>query len=300
MHIVQKENDHFWVKLEDETGVGTIDIYHVFPGIYLGYSDFRLQKCQSDFLGQSEMIGVEHCREGKIEWELKNGDFAYLGSGSLISCCYGKNEGYFEFPNHSYQGLSFAMELPLAIEGLPYNFPVNLSKLQERIMTAGALDLSKHTQSAHVLGVVYEAQKRSDLHRKLACLEFLLLLDELQWSENSAKPLYFPRSLVKKMKEIEFFLTSHLDHRYTLEELSDLFSLSVSTIRRCFSGIFGYSVAAYMKKHRMDEAMRRLSNTDDQISQIASALGYENASKFSAAFRAHTNISPQMYRAQFR
>lgn len=299
MELIQRSETNFYMEIEDATGTGTIDVYTVFPGICVAYSDFNLLRYESHYMDNSRMIGVEHCREGKIEWTLENGDFAYIGSGSLRPCYYGKNEGHFEFPMHTYQGVSFSMEFPEAEYGLPAGFPVDCLALKERIMTSENLDLSDHAEASRVFGILYDAQEKTDIHRKLACLQLLLFLDELKWQENTAKPLYFPRAQVEHIKEIEHFLTAHLDQRYTLKELSQTFDLPVNTIRRCYSGVFGCSVAAYMKKYRMEEAMARLGSGTEKISQIAASLGYENASKFSEAFRAHTGMSPQHYRDQY-
>ena len=300
MELTYHSEDHFSARLRDETGVGQMDAYRVFPGIYLSYNDFRLRKCESSYAPEVPMFGLEHCREGKVEWELENGDYAYLGSGCLSPCNYGDNNGHFEFPMRSYQGLSFGMVLPDAAKGLPGDFPIDLEALEARIRTAGTLDLSADARSTYVFGLLYEAQGRSMLHKRLACLELLLLLNDLKWEENSAKILYFPRAQVLKIKEMERFLTENLDHRFTLEELSAKFGLSVNAVRRCFAGVFGDSVAVYMKRIRMEQAKRRLSGGTETIAAISASLGYDNPSKFAAAFRSFTRLSPQMYRDQFR
>ena len=84
MHLESDENGKMRMTFENSTGTGTIDAYEVFPGIFLSYSAFRLEKCESSYARDSGMFGFEHCSEGKIEWELQNWDFAYLGPGTLM------------------------------------------------------------------------------------------------------------------------------------------------------------------------------------------------------------------------
>ena len=301
MKVIQKSDTHTCFRLENETGSGEMELFQVFEGIYLAYNDFRLQTCESDVTTNKTRFGVEHCREGKIEWQLENGDFAYLGAGCLMPCDYDQNgQGHFEFPSRVYQGVTLYIELPMAQQGLPAAFDIDLSALHAHIQTAGTLDLTGDSRATFVLGMVYEAQHQSMLHKKMACLELLLFLSELKWTDNAAQPLYFPAAQVMKVKEIEQFLNAHLEVRYTLQELSERFGLSVSTIRRCFSGVFGYSVAEYMKKRRIDEAVQLLSQTELPIADISTNLGYENPSKFAAVFRSYMQISPQMYRRQFK
>ena len=46
----------------------------------------------------------------------------------------------------------------------------------------------------------------------------------------------------------------------------------------------------------MKEASRLLAETDMSIMDIASDLGYSNASKFAAAYRSVTGMQPALYR----
>lgn len=299
MKIDQMEQGHNVYTLLDETGTGIMDIYEVFPGIYLSYNDFKLRKCESTYTPGGTMFGVEHCREGKIEWDCGNGQYAYLGSGCFMPCDYSdQGGGHFEFPSCTFQGMTLGFDLPRAKEGFPKEIPVDLELLQKKITEAGTVDLSKNARSTYVLGLIYEAQHLSLIHKKLAALDFILFLDDLRWNENHAEPLYFPRQQVLLVKKMERFLKSNLDHRYTLKELSDRFSMPVSTIRRVFPGVFGYSVTEYIKKKRIEEAMRLLRETDRTITEISTTLGYENPSKFSAVFKSYLKVSPQIYRSE--
>ena len=299
MEIINNQNGSMRMKFENSTGTGTIDAYEVFPGIFLSYSNFKLEKCESNYAQDNGMFGFEHCLEGKIEWELKNGDFAFLGPGTLMPYDYERNNGQFVFPMKNYVGFSFGIILSKAQNGLPDGFPVDLVALSANLKSGLTLNLSRNASASFVLGLVYDAQDKDDIHRKLACLELLLFLRDLKWQENRSTPLYMPRAQVMKMKEISSFLMENAYHRFTLEEISKKYNIPVSSLRRGFEGIYGCSVYDFMKHYRVEEAMRRLRETNESITEIATVLGYDNPSKFSAVFKSVVGLSPLTYKNNF-
>ncbi len=50
--------------------------------------------------------------------------------------------------------------------------------------------------------------------------------------------------------------------------------------------VYGSSLAAHIKKHRMEQAAKLLRETDMSIAEIAQAVGYDSQSKFASAFKA--------------
>ena len=296
MNTKQVTSDHFFIELKDETGTGTTEVFRVFPGVYLMYNDFHLAKCRSGFTPPANFWGVEHCRDGKTEWELENGDYAYLGSGALMPCDYEESDGEFSFPSRLFEGLTIGFEMPVAEKTISELVDVNLTWLREKIMFAGIMDVSGDQQAEAVLRLLYIARHQNEIHRKISCIQFLLFLKELE--PNQLEPLYIRRQMADKIKEIEIFLRENLDRRWTLMELSEKFRLPVSVIRRNFTGIFGVSVADHMRRIRVEKAKEMLVGTDKSIAEIAADLGYDNASKFSAAFRNYADVSPRMYRIQ--
>ena len=246
------------------------------------------------------MFGFEYCTDGKIEWERKDGNMAFLGPGSFMPYDYERNSGRFLFPLHRYRGFSFGIQLPRAAEYLPEGFPVDLMQLKQQLQMGRDLDLSEHPQAGTLLALVQATRHQTDMHRKLASLELLLFLQDLQWTEPPATPLYLPKAQVLKMRQMVELMLSHLDHRYTLQELSQAFHIPVTTLRREFTAIYGCSVAEFARKHRIEAAMRLLVETGKSTSEIAALLGYDNPSKFAAVFRSEVGLSPQGYRTESR
>ena len=53
--------------LNNETGAGTITIYHVFQGIQAAFNDIHMAYCNLQQNTASNMIEINHCTEGRFE-----------------------------------------------------------------------------------------------------------------------------------------------------------------------------------------------------------------------------------------
>ena len=103
---------------------------------------------------------------------------------------------------------------------------------------------------------------------------------------------------VEIIKTIHKRLTSNLQERPTIEELSKEYLINPTTLKDTFKGIFGQPIGTYMKVYRMKQAAALLRQTQATIAEIASQVGYENQSKFATAFRDVMKIAPAEYRKQ--
>ena len=91
-------------------------------------------------------------------------------------------------------------------------------------------------------------------------------------------------------------LTANLAERVTIEELSRKYLMNTTTLKRCFKQVYGETIAAHMKKHRMEQAASLLLKTQNDIAAIAQAVGYESQSKFSTEFHKAFGVLPTEYR----
>ena len=104
----------------------------------------------------------------------------------------------------------------------------------------------------------------------------------------------------EQVRKVHAFLVSHLDRRYTIEDLSRQFLLNTATLKSAFKAVYGQPIATYMKEARVREAMRLLRETDSSIADIAAAVGYESQGKFTKAFKDVAQALPTEYRRQHR
>ena len=102
------------------------------------------------------------------------------------------------------------------------------------------------------------------------------------------------------VQQVHDFLVAHLEERITIELLSRRFHVNPTTLKTVFKSVYGNSIAAHIKEHRMERASWLLENTELSILEIARQVGYDSQSKFSAAFREQYGLLPTAFRKSTR
>ena len=122
--------------------------------------------------------------------------------------------------------------------------------------------------------------------------------------ENSAKMELTPQNqlteyqseLIEIIRKIHEEILLHLEQRITIEELSKQYLINPTTLKNAFKSVYGTSIAAHIKEHRMEQAAKMLKETDQSIAEIAKAVGYDSQSKFTVAFKEYFKVLPREYR----
>ncbi|WP_294739337.1 AraC family transcriptional regulator [uncultured Pseudomonas sp.] len=84
--------------------------------------------------------------------------------------------------------------------------------------------------------------------------------------------------------------------RWTLSEMADVASQSRSTFALHFKQRVGLAPQEYLTRWRMHLAVQALKASDNSVSTIGQALGYQSDSAFSNAFKRVMACSPREYR----
>ncbi len=91
-------------------------------------------------------------------------------------------------------------------------------------------------------------------------------------------------------------LTQNLSQRVTIEELAKKYLMNTTTLKAVFKQVYGETIAAHMKQHRMEAAAALLLQTQEDIATVAQSVGYESQSRFTAAFKETYGQLPTEYR----
>lgn len=95
------------------------------------------------------------------------------------------------------------------------------------------------------------------------------------------------------------YVERHYTERLDLASMSARFYLSQNQMIRVVRAKTGYTPHEYMIRLRLAKACELLQCTEQPVSEVGNAVGYENSSHFCAAFRRLYGITPAAYRAQF-
>ncbi|TCK98727.1 AraC family transcriptional regulator [Natranaerovirga hydrolytica] len=301
--ILKSEKDCTVYKMQDVSGEGTMTWYKVFPGIYLSYNDFHMETCCSAFKRETDILTIDHCRQGRIEWELTKNRYMYLQEGDLFINSKDYQAVGFGFPIKHYHGITVIIYINEALhfeKSILEEFSIDLKSLHKAFTSGeGILFMRAMASIEHIFSELYTVSPEIRNHYfKIKVLELLLFLSAFEMPMQGSERPYLPKNQVQKAKAIMKYMTDHIDEHFTLEELSLRFKVSLTTMKSSFKGVYGTSIYSYMRMHRMHIAAKMLKENDERITTIASKVGYSNPSKFSAAFKDIIGISPKDYRKQ--
>lgn len=299
--VLKNDRDCTVYKIQDSAGEGTMTCYRVLPGIELIYNDFHMPCCISEFKPRVEMLTIDHCREGRIEWEFAEDTYTYLQQGDLQINSKEHHAIGFSFLLNHYHGITVAVyieEASKALADILEGFSVDLKLLQNKFCSSKKPFIVRAKDSInHIFSELYKVPDTIRMsYYRIKVLELLLFLSAADIADEGEERPYFPKKQVETVKEIMRYMTGHPDKHFTLEKLSLSFDIPLTTLKICFKGIYGASVYAYMRSYRIQAAAMMLRQTDESITAVAGRVGYSNPSKFAASFKEITGMSPTEYR----
>ncbi len=100
--------------------------------------------------------------------------------------------------------------------------------------------------------------------------------------------------------DVQDLLNAHRGEPVDIARIAERFGISPRSLNRRFKKVTGTTPLAYLQHKRVNDARELLSKTDLQVAEIASRVGYEDASYFSGLFKAHMQLSPSEYRKSVR
>ena len=284
-------------------GRGRMEVYPVFPGVeasfntVLGtYAAFRHEAARST-------LEINHCRLGRVGWDLRDGMSVYLGEGDLslhsADCC---ADSVMHFPAEAYAGLMICVDLTRLAESPP---PILAEagflaeRLAEKFCGGGTFALPAGPELEEIFRPLYrQPEMRRPPYLRLKLQELLLYLEGLE--PGGRELTRYGSQQTARIQEIHALLTEHLDRRYTIEELSHRYLLNTSTLKEVFKAVYGLPIATYMKEYRVRRAMELLRESGGSTAAIAAAVGYESQGKFTRAFKDVTGQLPTEYRREHR
>lgn len=90
---------------------------------------------------------------------------------------------------------------------------------------------------------------------------------------------------------------AHPGDAWTVKRLAECMNLSPSRFAARFVAATGDSPMAYVTKWRMNVASRLLTQTQQGVYEVATAVGYESVAAFNRAFKKHLGLPPGAWRS---
>ena len=108
------------------------------------------------------------------------------------------------------------------------------------------------------------------------------------------------RSQVEIAQNASSYILARIDKHITIKDMADRMHVSQTQLKNSFRKYYGASMYKYIRSRKMEIAAQKLAQEEFSVMEIAGMVGYENCSKFAAAFRGEFGMSPSVYRRQHR
>lgn len=300
--ITTRDNECVIYRIRDDSGDSVLTRFEVYPGIALIYNDVH-----TDYISIKELVGYEnileinHCREGRIEFESSEGECLYVKKGDMAINMKAGVKSYSYFPQSHYHGVTIEIDFDKIEKN--QNMIMKEMQLSPKILQdkfcnhKQCIVLHEKQEFEHLFSEIYcvpEQIKKS--YYKIKVMEILLFLFALDTTKEKIENRYFNKNLVAKVKEIHQYMLNHIDEKLTIACLADKHQISATNLKKYFKEIYGLSIYAYLKEKRIQKAAELLRETNHEIGKIAGMVGYDNASKFYNSFKSIMGINPSEYK----
>lgn len=273
----------------------------LFAGIDLSYTDIAADCFSHRHEALAHIMQINYCRAGQIVWNMKGGGSIFLNPGDFsvhtLNIC---ADSSLQFPRGRYQGLTISIDLqetsahPPELVAKTGIFSGLLRKKFRLDQTAAFL--AGNDQTEHIFAAFYSQPEELTLpYQRIKALELLLYLARMEFAPQNGLAEY-PQEQVELVREIHSQLLRHMERRVTIEELSRQYLINPTTLKAVFKAVYGTSLAAHIKEHRMEQAAKLLRETNMSVSDVAQTVGYDSQSKFAAAFKDAFQVLPREYR----
>lgn len=149
----------------------------------------------------------------------------------------------------------------------------------------------------YIDGMLFYFENPALVNEEILVLKFkelVLLLNQTKDApaiQQILSTLFSP--MVYSFKEI---VDAHIFSNITIQELSQLTNLSLSSFKREFNKIYDESPASYIKNKKLERAKELLLVSELRIGDIAYDCGFEDIAHFSRSFKKKYSIPPTNFR----
>lgn len=280
--------------------VSEMTVFKVYSGIELIYYRFDVPNFNLDIQTDENIMEISHCRKGRVECDLQDGTYLYLGEGDLGINMMNNHAKAMDFPVQYYEGISvnlnmdiLKLKMPEILESESFDIDIIKEKFCKK---AGCFVMRATDKIEHIFSELYSIPDDiKGAYLKIKVIELLLFMSVFDETKSEKKESYY-KTHVDTIKLIKEQITKNYGVRYTINGLSKEYCMSPTTLKVYFKEVYGTTLNNYIKNYRMKIAAKMLRETRETVADIAYHVSYESQSKFARAFRDVYEMSPLEYR----
>ncbi len=319
------------LKLSDPIGEGTMTGYLLSPYVAVCLVDFACEACPSmmpasRFFGggtarragnavqassaseslrgsdADEWFSINYCIEGRCETDIPHVGVAVVGESDVCVSFACTSNGKFEpprsfrYPLARYVGIEVFVCAAVVDEpefGLLREMDPDVVGAWRRMGSSAVF--SGDEELIGQMKRAGSAVRSSDwTQAKLAVLELLWALSRRDCSLAKPQTLLAPMQL-RMAKTAHDLIESAPAQPHDARDMAFDMGVSATTLNGYFEKVYGMTIASYARRRRIRLAQGMLEQ-GKSVSAAACAAGYGNPSKFAAAFKRETGLTPSEFR----
>ena len=300
------DGDHFVYKLNEKYGTGTIILYKILDGAYIGLHNYKGLKnidaqktAYTDSSSYREALLVQYCIQGHLVSNLKGGLSCTIAKGeTLFFAGSGTLESMIAI-EPSIRGVVVLCERGAFAEPLAKALLIKPDDVTNYFSSISRQPFVVKTNRYNA-GIISKLQSYIEDNEvpmiRIRGLELLYdIIKNHEDYKNSSKGGY-KKELIDRIMSVKEYISANPESNHTLPALALKFGVSETYLKAVFKYVYEISVAAYASQNRLEYAKKLLLETDLSITAIAGKIGYANQSKFSKAFKKQFSQLPSSYR----
>lgn len=286
--------------LEQENGLGRMTFHTLFPGLTLAFIFVDAPVWpESDANSNLKPLLINYCIAGRSELLLDNGTYIYLKKNDFCISEQTAQKEYI-FPTKQYRGIKIYLDFLLLLQtcnDLLRSFSLDLPNLEDRYLRNQKTYLNEADGELDVLfqKIWQLSDAPSHFHLQIYTLELLHRLLHMEIRPPKACGFY-TEIQVEIAKKTAQLLTADLRQHIPIRQIAKRFSVSETSLKNYFRGVYGQNISTWQREIRMNEAAKLLSVTKLPIAEISEQVGYSNQGKFAGVFKKQFGLSPLEYR----
>lgn len=285
-------------------GNGTVEVLTLYPGIIVQFHIFHCKAFRfEESKGVSKGVKLNYCSEGRMEVRMSDNMFLFMEPGSF-SVDARTTQDSFIFPSEHYHGVEVLIH-DLALQGNVPDFwaglGIDLRKIETMLNENGNCLVKVSDKLKCLFEAMIGAPKGCRIeYLRIKVMELLFLLSEraVEVGKNGSSLMTLGQVEMAKLTMEK--IAEDLSRHYSIQSMAEGFGISPTSLKNYFRGVYGKNISVYLRELRMNTAAEALRATNRSVSDIAAEIGYENVSKFAAAFKNFTGEAPLEYRRQSR
>jgi AraC family transcriptional regulator, melibiose operon regulatory protein len=121
---------------------------------------------------------------------------------------------------------------------------------------------------------------------------------DAEYKRNSR--LLADKRMISRVQSMTNFINDEFGNDIGVADIARVSGLHATNATTTFQKVLGISIAQYLRRRRLNHALKLLADTEMTIIEIAFECGYGSLSRFYDAFQKQLSCTPRAYRQRFR